>query len=242
MLGRTNAKTFGRQPDCSPFVKFMFFVVEVPALGIGRTLSLVITSVLTAVYCTITLLELHSYCRIDIVRSWILSARSPPSNRSLPTPGSTHPLPDTTPSSATPITSPQIGQHARNPQRYAVSRALNLPHVPKFHKRRPERRRWSCDLDPMLVGIIICQAMVFTYFIVSSELLLKNNPSLDDSAAQWSFGQILALVVVVPSALSLIGAVMRHGARRLSDHNKRFAKEKDKRLQRRKDRQDKAMV
>jgi hypothetical protein len=94
----------------------------------------------------------------------------------------------------------------------------------------------------MLVGIIICQAMVFTYFIVSSELLLKNNPSLDDSAAQWSFGQILALVVVVPSALSLIGAVMRHGARRLSDHNKRFAKEKDKRLQRRKDRQDKAMV
>ena len=80
----------------------------------------------------------------------------------------------------------------------------------------------------MLVGVVICQAMVFTYFIVSSELLLKNNPSLDHSAVEWGFGQILALIVVLPSALQLVGVVMRHGVRRLSKPNKKpFGEKRD---------------
>lgn len=53
---------------------------------------------------------------------------------------------------------------------------------------RPQRRRWSSDLDPMLIGIIICQIVVFTYFILSSELLLRYNNA--DSTDEFEFGQV----------------------------------------------------
>ncbi|KAJ7492476.1 hypothetical protein FB451DRAFT_1218434 [Mycena latifolia] len=87
-------------------------------------------------------------------------------------------------------------------------------------KRRPRRRRWSYEVDPMLIGIMICQVMVFTYFIVSSELLLSYNGGASASAQQMGFGQILALVVVLPSALSVIGALKAHGLKRLSKRKK----------------------
>jgi hypothetical protein len=48
----------------------------------------------------------------------------------------------------------------------------------------------------MLVGIIICQAMVFTYFVVSSELFIKYNPSKDDAAKAMGFGQVRVLSVL----------------------------------------------
>jgi hypothetical protein len=205
----------------------MLFVIEVPALGAGRTIGLVVTSILTAAYCVITLLEVRSYCRraLDngkVGRLEILPTHLPPANLSL-----SISLSPQSPS-ATTITSPQDSHHITGYHRQpAISSIHDLTNPPKFfRKRRPKRRRWSFDLDPMLVGIIICQAMVFTYFIVSSELLLRNNPSLDQSAAQWGFGQILALIVVLPSALSLIGAIMKHGVRRLSKRDKKpFAKD-----------------
>jgi len=194
----------------------MFFVIEAPALGAGRTIGLVVTSILTAMYCVITLLEVQSYCRRALDsekpgRLEILPKHLRPGN---PVSISLSPQ---SPSTAN-ITSLQDSHHAAS-----IPRSTYPPQF--FHKRRPKRRRWSFDLDPMLVGIVICQAMVFTYFIVSSELLLKNNPSIDHSAAQWGFGQILALIVVLPSALALIGAVMRHG---VSKRNKKlFPKQRD---------------
>jgi hypothetical protein len=87
----------------------------------------------------------------------------------------------------------------------------------------------------MLVGIIICQAMVFTYFIVSTELLLKRNPSNNHSEAEWGFGQILALIVVIPSAFSLTGALSEHGVKRRSKPKKRGMKEREGRRRKRKE-------
>jgi hypothetical protein len=59
------------------------------------------------------------------------------------------------------------------------------------HRRRPKRRRWFADFDPMLLGIATFQAVLFTYFIVSGELLLQRNPSQDgDSIGKWGFGQV----------------------------------------------------
>jgi hypothetical protein len=59
------------------------------------------------------------------------------------------------------------------------------------HRRRPKRRRWFADFDPMLLGIATFQAVLFTYFIVSGELLLQRNPSPDgDSIRNWGFGQV----------------------------------------------------
>jgi len=219
MPNRTNARTFGSQPDCSVFVKYMVFVIKVPALGAGRTLGIAVTSILTTAYCTITLWELRSYCRRDTEHGkQILPTHSSSTNSSRLARSTYHPPSSQSPSAPT-VTLQDPHYHTGYQWQSAVLSGPDLPHPPKFHKRRHKRRRWSFDLDPMLVGVIICQAMVFTYFIVSSELLLKNNPSLDHSAAQWSFGQILALIVVIPSALSLIEAIMQHGVRHVSKHN-----------------------
>ena len=43
--------------------------------------------------------------------------------------------------------------------------------------------------DPMLVGIGICQVLVFVYFVTCSELLLTHN-MVDNSNKEWGFGQV----------------------------------------------------
>lgn len=88
------------------------------------------------------------------------------------------------------------------------------------------------DFDPMLLGIATFQILIFAYFIVSSEVLILRNPSTDKSAGDWGFGQvtsclfvqpipltdiakILALIVVIPSALAVVEAFLQVGFSRL---------------------------
>jgi hypothetical protein len=73
----------------------------------------------------------------------------------------------------------------------------------------------------MLLGIAVVQVVIFTYFVVSSELLLLWNPH-QGGGEYWGFGQILALIVIVPSALAVVNAFHEHGFKRL--HRKRKAK------------------
>jgi len=73
----------------------------------------------------------------------------------------------------------------------------------------------------MLLGIAAFQIVVFTYFVVSSELLLLWNPNQNDGEV-WGFGQILALIVIIPSALAVFNAFRAHGFQRL--HRKRKAR------------------
>ncbi|KAG6817945.1 hypothetical protein H0H87_012413 [Tephrocybe sp. NHM501043] len=224
-----NAKTFGEPSECSHLVKYIFFVIEAQAITVGRVVGLVITSLLTVVYILITLQELYSYRQsynpkrnepTQSLASPIIASPSTPLDTSTSSIPSIHPPPS-------PIALRE-GQ-ARNgsaPLSHRMSASSHFPQSPHKTrstrgKRRPKRRRWSSDLDPMLVGIIICQVMVFTYFIVSTELLLKRNPSNDDSSAKWSFGQILALIVIIPSAFSLTGAISEHGVKRLSKRKRR---------------------
>jgi hypothetical protein len=94
---------------------------------------------------------------------------------------------------------------------------------------------------------MICQILVFTYFIVSSELLLSYNDGAYDSAQQMGFGQvstltwvekyrvltnhqILALIVVLPSALSVVGALKKHGLKRLSKRKKTNVRRRNQRM------------
>ena len=54
---------------------------------------------------------------------------------------------------------------------------------------RPRKKQWSGGWDPMLLGIAAFQIIVFTYFVLSSELLLHwNNSSRNDGS--WEFGQV----------------------------------------------------
>ncbi|KAL4263415.1 hypothetical protein AB1N83_005881, partial [Pleurotus pulmonarius] len=83
-------------------------------------------------------------------------------------------------------------------------------------RRRSTKRRWSRNLDPMFVGMMIYYGMVLGYFIVSTELLMHFNTRDDDVVKEWGFGQILAVVVVIPSAISVTNALAEHGFKRLS--------------------------
>jgi len=218
----SNAETFGNQRTCSPLIKYVLFVIKVPALGTGRTVGLAVSSVLTVAYIGITLHELRSYFRkqppkhekagsSEQLPMHVSSPRSMTFASIPPSPKSNHPRP--LPSALVIPASPSNSEHNLSD---ASAKPARSP-----HKRRPKRRRWSSDLDPMLIGIIICQIMVFTYFIVSTELLLRYNKAADNSAKQMTFGQILALVVTIPSALSVTGALNEHGLKRLSKRKKK---------------------
>ncbi|KAF9469855.1 hypothetical protein BDZ94DRAFT_1316968 [Collybia nuda] len=230
------AKTFGADSQCSYYVQYVLFVFQVPALGRGRVIGLVVTSLLTVAYSLITLHELHSYRRSSLDNS-VKDKESGLSPLKLKPPIHSRDISSTSANSLSTPTSASLVTVSSTQGDYPFpvprSQSVTIPTSPRnplsYGKRRPKRRRWSSDLDPMLVGIIICQAMVFTYFIVSIELLLRFNSSVDKSTNQWGFGQIIALVVVIPSALSLVGAIKEHGFKRLSKRKKIPGKDREKR-------------
>lgn len=208
----STADTFGSMPECSRLVNYLVFAIKVPALGGGKIIGLTASSLLAVTYVLITLHELRLYrrSRKECTRhAMCLSPRTISSVHELPGPLS--------------------------PTAYHKPPRQASPQFPKakvaqiLHKRRPRRRRWSYDVDPMLIGIMICQIMVFTYFIVSSELLLAYNGGATAPSQQMGFGQILALVVVLPSALSVVGALKEHGLKRLSKRKKIKARRNQRR-------------
>ncbi|KAJ6604800.1 hypothetical protein DFH09DRAFT_322601 [Mycena vulgaris] len=225
----SEADTFGSMPECSHLVNYMVFAIKVPALGTGKIIGLTASSILTAAYVLITLHELRSYRRsrkeVDEYAASSMdprSLRATSSSTSVPTTSTLYPLPG--------LISPTAYHKPTRSQvlpQYPTETVPQVPHVAR--KRRPRRRRWSYEVDPMLIGIMICQIMVFTYFIVSSELLLSYNEGANASAQQWGFGQILALVVVLPSALSVVGALKEHGLKRLSKRKKNNVRRKQPR-------------
>jgi len=109
---------------------------------------------------------------------------------------------------------PVLGSQTRHPSLADSSAASRIGPSNLGQRRRPKRRSWFVDFDPMLLGITICQALVFGYFIVSSELLRVRNHSAGQADGQWAFGQILALITIAPSLVSLIRAFKEHGFKR----------------------------
>ncbi|KAJ7808254.1 hypothetical protein B0H14DRAFT_1518902 [Mycena olivaceomarginata] len=228
----SNAATFGSTPECSHLINYMVFAVRLPALGAGRIIGLTASSLLTAAYLLITLHELRSYRRSRRERTQhaagVSSAVLSPTYPHMQTAGSSS-------SASTDGPLPMIistAYHKPSQPRVSLqSPKSTVSHIPPLaSKRRPRRRRWSHEIDPMLIGIMICQILVFTYFIVSSELLLSYNDGAYKSAQQMGFGQILALIVVLPSALSVVGALKEHGLKRLSKRKKTSGRRRDKRM------------
>ncbi|KAF5368564.1 hypothetical protein D9758_002240 [Tetrapyrgos nigripes] len=211
---------------CSVDAVYVFFVIKAPALGSGRIVSLTFSSILTALYILLTMHELLSYNdRRRRKKEKVLQeekdtdiencAVSHPSPVFLVTQhDAATPVSAQTPTMAIPTSSSSYrgsGSSLIPPSPTPSSATgLSFPATPK--SRRPRRRRWSSELDPMFVGILICQIVVFAYFIVSSEMLLKYNHA--DDGGSYGFGQILALVVILPSALSVIGALREHGLKK----------------------------
>lgn len=253
---RVHASTFGVQ--CSIDIEYILFVVKVKALGRGRIVALVLTSLLTVGYMAVTYHELISYYRSrkqakkDKEVNLPLHHRKTSSARSV---RSTEDIDDF----PSPI-HPTLNTNTLSPPAVPFSRSMSLvapssintesssqPAAAESRRRhtknkdhRPRRRQWSGNWDPMLLGIAAVQIVVFTYFVVSSELLLLWNPH-QSGGDSWGFGQvrrhcdmffcrctnmlvgsvqILALIVIIPSALAVFNAFREHGIRRLHRRRK----------------------
>lgn len=217
----STADTFGSIPECSRRINYMIFAIKVPALGAGKIVGLTASSLLTIAYILITLHELRSYRRSrkenrERAMSSPIHPRSPmavSSATSVPTVSSDYALP-------VPVHSAAYHKPTRSWQAPQSPKETISQIPPLTQRRRPRRRRWSYEVDPMLIGIMICQILVFIYFVASSELLLLYNEGAYSSAQQMGFGQILALIVVLPSALSVVAAFKEHGLKRLSKRKK----------------------
>jgi len=172
--------------DCSPNVKYVIFVVKADALGTGRIIALILTSVLIAGYAAITFHELRVYYLFHKQHKALQNHPIRGSNRDS---GSTEPSTTVYPEES-----------------YAENAGASKK------TRRPRRKQWSGNWDPMLLGITAVQPIVFAYFVVSTELLLWWNPHQTDGKT-WGFGQILALIVTIPSALTVFDAFSEHGFR-----------------------------
>jgi len=228
----TNYQSFN-QDECAPLVKYVaFFAVDFPALQSGKTLALTFTSLLTAGYVFVTLHELYTFYtrhkaphpkKTDLCIVVQSPLPEPPCGAASPLTSSPNPQ-----SSSGLVAPTQRAAQGSSPSTYDGSSSLSTPsslgpssepRKSRHRSRRHRKRGGSSNLDPMLLGITMFQLVIFTYFIVSTELLLKHNPAVDSASNQWGFGQILALIVVVPCAISVSRAFKEHGLSNL--HHRR---------------------
>jgi len=192
--------------ECSPTVHYVLFVVKLNALGSGRIVGLILTSLLTAGYVTVTFHELRAYYlsykqgqlprhhRKDSSNLPEEKVSSPASPTSMLSRSITFPQPTLNFNrSLNPIIPPPNHLVELPTQLSTIisqTAADNQPRNPVFVKvHRPRRKQWSGNWDPMLLGIAAFQLVVFTYFVVSTELLLEWNPYRTDGN-KWGFGQV----------------------------------------------------
>ncbi|KAJ7225370.1 hypothetical protein GGX14DRAFT_556172 [Mycena pura] len=148
----SNANTFGNVSECSHLINYVVFVIKVPALGAGKIIGLTASAMLTAAYVWVTLHELRSYRTGSRQKDSaaaehciLATARPMPKTPSLTTVPTVHDLQSYPPPSVISIAAHQNGSRARVPG--AEETVLHM-----IQKRRPRRRRWSYEVDPMLIG------------------------------------------------------------------------------------------
>ncbi|KAJ3865247.1 hypothetical protein EV359DRAFT_80663 [Lentinula novae-zelandiae] len=184
--------------QCLDTLTYVLFVWRIPVRHSGRIVGLTFSSILTCVYIAITLHEYWISYRKRKLKSKKKDSPSPPpfSERTIPVPLT--------------LLSIQSSDYKSSLQTSSLSPSQAIPQIPKPTKsNRPNRKLWS-NIDPMFVGILIFETIVFLYLIVSNEILLRDNRA---DTGEFGFGQILALVVVLPVLLSVIGAFGENGFR-----------------------------
>ncbi|KAK7058452.1 hypothetical protein VNI00_002086 [Paramarasmius palmivorus] len=183
-------------------ILYVFFVGAVPVLDKGRVAALTCSSIATSVYVLVSLRELLAFCKSRRKRG-----RGSPDVLGIPMHSPTSPPPSPSHARGASNTTLVPGQLEITPDSPRVSSSESSPRSPHSHHggktpRRPKRRRWSDDLDPMTIGVFICHIMIFIYFVVSCELLLYKNGSDSEDRDAVGFGQVVAMVAIIPSVLS----------------------------------------
>jgi hypothetical protein len=239
--------TFGNQDDCAPSVRYIaFFGAEFPALGSGQQLGLAITSLLLGLYTLLTLHELKAHR--THARAVKKSARQdeenpPPAIAPKYTAPSTRvnmdgiriSMPEPALYQDPTLSSSPVYTESRDASQDLFNSAL----LSSSHPRRPPQPNvLSSHVDPMFLSLALFHIIIFMYFVVNTEILLRRNPAANNSDGQWGFGQvrsldfplmymalltctcsqIFAIIVVVPPLLSVIEALQTHGVGTLYHH------------------------
>lgn len=102
-------------------------------------------------------------------------------------PSSSSAIPLTNSSSAPPIRRAGTSSADFGPSPRHGHRAEDITRV------RRSRDGWCSNMDPMFIGIATLQMLVFTYFIVSTEMLIHRKNHSDTSNESWGFGQASAV-------------------------------------------------
>ena len=156
-----------------------------PALTSGKRLGITATALLTIGYLAVTAHEMLSSCRRRGDRTREETDVEMQNNPQITVTG---------PETQQPFisedvpTSPLSPHRSRSPRPSISTGTSAMTYASR--SRRHRRHNWATNMDPMLLGIFIFQFIVFAYFIVSTELLLKHNPQVDSSDREWGFGQV----------------------------------------------------
>ena len=208
---RAGAESLGSNNQC---VTYVFFVVRAHAVGSGRVAALVITSILTTGYTVVTCHELYAWYksrksqrerhslkqeqgegRGEQRRPSINSdgSRRPEETAGLPTVSTVNHSgqvpPVIPPVTASSLTVPGSNLEPSDLHPDSAARQRRRDTGTRGQKtNRPRKKQWSGGWDPMLLGIAAFQIIVFTYFVLSSELLLHWNNDNGNNGS-WGFGQ-----------------------------------------------------
>jgi len=193
--------------NCNESVQFVFmFAVHVPALGAGRTISLIFSTLMLATYSVVTFTE----CQVWLTNRNVSCGPEPPPE-----------LPEERP--------PQMLEAGVQRLRGGSGNRRTL--LQRRYAERSKKIWLGFEADPIIFGILIAQIIVFTYFIVTTELIVTQKGAEVSDNNKWGFGQVLALTVVIPAGISLFTAFRTYGFRRILEH-----KPKQKHEQRRRHR------
>ncbi|KAJ4485804.1 hypothetical protein J3R30DRAFT_1410683 [Lentinula aciculospora] len=188
------------QPSqCLNTLSYVLFVWKIPIRHSGRIIGLTFSAILTCIYITVTLREYWiSYRKRKLKSKKKRKELTPPSPFTFTRREHTRARPNSS-------LSVQTSVYKYGSQTTSLSLSVRTP----SKSNRPHRKLWS-NIDPMFIGILIFETIVFLYLIVSNEILLRENHA---DTGKFGFGQILALVVVLPVLLSVIGAFRENGFR-----------------------------
>ena len=143
-------------------VNYVVFFMALPAVHSGRVVALVMTSLVTLIYTLVTLHELYNHYRSYKKARGKKASRMHASDDTLLNIRSQNDV--------------ELNAEPKERRPRAVNRVQTFSHM-------------RLKGDPMLVGIGICQVLVFVYFVTCSELLLTHN-MVDNSNKEWGFGQV----------------------------------------------------
>ncbi|KAJ3555427.1 hypothetical protein NM688_g2588 [Phlebia brevispora] len=233
-----------------------FFDVDFNAEKSGRKLGLAMSGILMAVYLYITANELYSYLLhksrtrhgAEASADTDLELGPVSADKVVPevvvTEPPAQPLADQygiteLPAREASASGSSFGHASMNPSNRTLPSQLSLPIPPQSptpstkqdRPRRPKPPQHFPDVDPMFLGISVASIVVLIYFVSVTELLNVRNPVAD--ANQWAFGQILALILVVPSLVSVIQAFREHGIGRIHHRLKKNITRRARRMRNR---------